>query len=143
MVGHACCAVIRDMGIDVPVAVEIEQVQFDPAQAGIAEFLPAIGKQPRPVVQVDFAGQARLVADDEGIQVAIFVEISQPHAVPKLGELLPGIHKSAASVVQPDLGRVMHRVGQNHVQVAIPIQVTQRGLESLRGGEWLRAVFQV
>ena len=84
-----------------------------------------------------------MVADDEGVQVAIFVEISQPHAVPKLGELLPGIHKGAVSVVQPDLGRVMHRVGQNHVQGAIPIQVTQRGLEGLRGGELLRAVFQV
>ena len=77
------------------------------------------------------------MADDESVQIAIFVEISQPHAMPKLGQLLPGIHESPAAVVQPDLGRIVHRVGQNHVQVAIPIQVTQRGLESLGGGEWL------
>ena len=50
-VGHACLAVIRDMRIDVPVVVEIDQVQFDPAQAPIAGLLAAVGEHPRPVVR--------------------------------------------------------------------------------------------
>ena len=51
------------------------------------------------------------MADDEGVQVAIFVEVGQPHTVPKLGELLAGIHEGTLAVVQPDLDRVVPWVG--------------------------------
>src|SRR3954453_2515783 len=110
----------RHVGIDPVLVIEVDRIEAEPLQAGIAGLPDIFGAAIDAVGAAGLAGLAELGRDHE-----VVAPLSLQRAADQLLVLAPAIHVGAVEMIDPEIDRAMDQLHPGLV-VARPVSAGQR-----------------